>query len=172
VVVALTTAQKLGIAGIAAAFILFALISSFVAPLRDRNFPGRRGLPYFVALTAALFAAMMFAIVALAREEEEAEAHAEEPAAAETGPAAEARGDAEAGKAVFASAGCGGCHVLEAAGSSGEIGPNLDATSLDYEAIVEQVTNGGGGMPPFGAQLSEEQIRDVAAFVFEAAQAS
>jgi mono/diheme cytochrome c family protein len=27
------------------------------------------------------------------------------------------------------------------------------------------VTNGGGGMPPFSGQLSEQQIRDVAAFV-------
>lgn len=164
-VVALTTAQKLGIAAIAGAFILFALVSSFVLPLRDRNFPGRRGLPYFVAITAALFGSMMFAIVALAREEEEEEGRAEEPAAAE-----EARGDPEAGKGVFASAGCGGCHVLEAAGSSGEIGPSLDATTLDHEAIVEQVTNGGGGMPPFGGQLSEEEIQDVAAFVVESAQ--
>lgn len=164
-VVALTTAQKLGIAGIAGAFILFALVSSFVLPLRDRNFPGRRGLPYFVAITVVLFASMMFAIGALAREEEEEEGRAEEPAAAE-----EARGDPEAGKGVFASAGCGGCHVLEAAGSSGEIGPSLDATTLDHEAIVEQVTNGGGGMPPFGGQLSEEEIQDVAAFVVESAQ--
>jgi len=167
VVVALTTAQELGIAGIAGAFILFALVSSFVLPLRDRNFPGRRGLPYFVAITVALFASMMFAIVALAREEEEEGGHAEEPAAAE-----EARGDPEAGKGVFASAGCGGCHVLEAAGSSGEIGPSLDATTLDHDAIVEQVTNGGGGMPPFGGQLSEEEIQDVAAFVVESAQGS
>lgn len=164
-VVALTTAQKLGIAAIAGAFILFALVSSFVLPLRDRNFPGRRGLPYFVAITVVLFASMMFAIGALAREEEEEGGHAEEPAATE-----EARGDPEAGKGVFASAGCGGCHVLEAAGSSGEIGPSLDATTLDHEAIVEQVTNGGGGMPPFGGQLSEEEIQDVAAFVVESAQ--
>jgi mono/diheme cytochrome c family protein len=27
------------------------------------------------------------------------------------------------------------------------------------------VTNGGGGMPSFKGQLSEQQIRDVAAFV-------
>lgn len=170
-VVALTTAQKLGIAGVAAAFILFALFSSFVAPLRDRNFPGRRGLPYFVAVSAVLFASMMFAIVALAKEEEE-EAHAEEPPAAETQPGEEARGDPEAGRAVFASAGCGGCHALQAAGSSGTIGPSLDETTLGYEAVVRQVTNGGGGMPPFGDQLSEKQIEDVSAFVLESAQGS
>ena len=31
------------------------------------------------------------------------------------------------GKAVFASAGCGGCHTLKAAGATGTVGPNLDA---------------------------------------------
>ena len=33
---------------------------------------------------------------------------------------------APSGKEVFASAGCGGCHTLAAAGSSGTTGPNLD----------------------------------------------
>jgi mono/diheme cytochrome c family protein len=31
-----------------------------------------------------------------------------------------------AGKEVFASAGCGGCHTLKDAGSTGNVGPNLD----------------------------------------------
>jgi cytochrome c oxidase subunit 2 len=30
------------------------------------------------------------------------------------------------GRVVFARMGCGGCHTLAAAGSAGEIGPNLD----------------------------------------------
>ena len=33
------------------------------------------------------------------------------------------------------------------------------------EGTVQQVTNGGGGMPAFGGQLSEEEISNVAAFV-------
>jgi mono/diheme cytochrome c family protein len=32
---------------------------------------------------------------------------------------------------------------------------------------IEQVTDGGGGMPPFGGQLSEEEIQNVAAFVVQ-----
>lgn len=32
----------------------------------------------------------------------------------------------QGGAAVFASAGCGGCHVFTPAGSTGEVGPNLD----------------------------------------------
>ena len=76
-----------------------------------------------------------------------------------------AEGDPAAGKEVFASAGCGGCHVLEAAGSSGAVGPNLDESKPDHDLVVERVTNGQGVMPSFKDQLSEQQIQDVAAFV-------
>jgi mono/diheme cytochrome c family protein len=78
-----------------------------------------------------------------------------------------AEGDAEAGAEVFASAGCGSCHTLEDAGSSGTIGPDLDDSQPDRELIVDRVTNGAGAMPPFKDQLSEQQIQDVATFVFE-----
>ena len=73
--------------------------------------------------------------------------------------------DAAAGAKVFASAGCGSCHTLAAAKSSGQVGPNLDDAQPGYDLVVDKVTNGGGGMPAFGGQLSEQQIRDVAAFV-------
>jgi cytochrome c6 len=33
------------------------------------------------------------------------------------------------------------------------------------EGAITQVTNGGGGMPPFGGSLSEEEIENVAAYV-------
>ena len=82
-------------------------------------------------------------------------------------PASTAEGDASAGEEVFASAGCGGCHTLEAAGSSGSIGPNLDESQPDTELTVERVTNGAGAMPSFKDQLSEQQIADVAAYVVE-----
>jgi cytochrome c oxidase subunit I len=74
-------------------------------------------------------------------------------------------GDAAAGKEVFASAGCGGCHTLSAAGSTGSVGPNLDDASPSYDHVVTQVTNGGGAMPSFEGDLTEQQIQDVAAFV-------
>jgi mono/diheme cytochrome c family protein len=79
-----------------------------------------------------------------------------------------AQGDAEAGKAVFASAGCGGCHTLEQAGSSGSVGPKLDAQNLSFDRVKEQVENGGGAMPAFKGQLTDQQIADVAAFVSQA----
>jgi len=186
VLLALTGGQKLGIALAAAAFIVFALGSSFLLPRRDPSFPGR-GLPLFVVVSILFFVGMMTAMFALAREEE-SEAHGTEaPAAAdtnegtdtattggtgtgETGTGAEVRGDPEAGRAVFDEAGCGGCHVLEEAGSSGTVGPSLDNTQVSFNEAVEQVRNGGGGMPPFGDRLSDEEIQNVAAFVVESAR--
>ena len=92
---------------------------------------------------------------------------AEPPATATetTGDEDGATGDAANGETVFASAGCGGCHTFEAAGSTGSVGPNLDDISASFDEVVEQVTNGGGAMPAFGDELSAQEINDVAAFV-------
>ena len=73
------------------------------------------------------------------------------------------------GGSIFASAGCGGCHTLAAAGSSGTVGPNLDDAKPSLELAVDRITNGQGGMPAFKGQLSEAQIEAVAAFVAERA---
>ena len=56
---------------------------------------------------------------------------------------------------------------MEAAGSSGSVGPNLDQSKPDLELVVDRVTNGQGAMPSFGDQLSEQEIADVAAYVVE-----
>lgn len=82
----------------------------------------------------------------------------------ETGGAA-GEGDPAKGEEIFASAGCGGCHVFEPAGSSGTVGPNLDDSNVSAEQAAEQIRNGGGGMPAFGDRLSDQEIADVAAFV-------
>ena len=59
-------------------------------------------------------------------------------------------GDAAAGKEVFATTGCGGCHTLAAAGSSGAVGPNLDDSKPARRSSPStRVTKGQGGMPPF-----------------------
>lgn len=80
-------------------------------------------------------------------------------------------GDAANGESVYASAGCGGCHTLEAAGSSGTVGPNLDESSVaeDPQAVAEKVRAGGGAMPAFEGRLSDQEIQDVAAFVSQSA---
>ena len=78
-----------------------------------------------------------------------------------------AKGDPEAGKAVFESAGCKGCHTLQAANATGTVGPNLDDAQPDLATIVDRVRHGRGAMPAFEGQLSVTQIRDVAAFVYD-----
>ena len=87
-----------------------------------------------------------------------------ETATTETTPAAQ--GDPVAGKQVFVStAACGGCHTLADAGTSGNVGPNLDDAMPTYDKVLTQVTNGGGAMPPFKDSLTQQQIADVAAYV-------
>jgi len=79
------------------------------------------------------------------------------------------QGDAAAGKAVFASAGCGGCHTLKAAKASGNVGPNLDQLKPSFDQVEHQVETGGGAMPSFKGALSDKQIADVSAFVSSSA---
>jgi cbb3-type cytochrome c oxidase subunit III len=76
-----------------------------------------------------------------------------------------AGGGAAAGKAVFASAGCGSCHTLKDAGSSGTVGPNLDDAKPPKALVVTRVTNGKAPMPSFKGQLSAAQINAVATYV-------
>jgi predicted ferric reductase/mono/diheme cytochrome c family protein len=82
---------------------------------------------------------------------------------------AAATSDVSAGKAVFASAGCGDCHTLDAAGSTGSVGPDLDEAMPDAERVRVVVTDGAGAMPSFADELTGRQIGDVAAFVSESA---
>ena len=65
-------------------------------------------------------------------------------------------------------AGCAACHVLKAAGSEGNIGPNLDTVSnLTIDSVKYIVTNGLGVMPAFGEGeiLTKEEIDIVSFYV-------
>jgi mono/diheme cytochrome c family protein len=77
------------------------------------------------------------------------------------------KGDATRGKAIFASAGCGGCHTLQAAGTSGTVGPNLDDAKPDFALVFDRVKHGKGAMPSFDGQLTDQEIADVAEYVVE-----
>ena len=81
-------------------------------------------------------------------------------------------GSSSPGGKVFASAGCGTCHTLSAAGSKGQVGPNLDELKPDQSTVERQVRTGGNGMPPFGQKLSAHQIAQVAAFVSSSSKSS
>jgi cytochrome c553 len=169
VVASLATGNKIGLAVVGVSFIVFALVCSFVLPARYPNFPGKN-VGWFVALSALFFIAMISAVLVFGVEKKEPEANAANPPATSTTttttstpPAAQ--GDPVAGKQVFASAGCGGCHTLKAAGSSGTVGPNLDVLKPTEPRVAHQVEVGGGPMPSFKGTLSAKQIQDVAAFV-------
>ena len=74
-------------------------------------------------------------------------------------------GDPTAGRKVFLTAGCTGCHTLKDAGSTGTVGPNLDQVKPPLSLAVQRVTQGAGAMPSFKSQLSTKQIADVTAYV-------
>ena len=78
-----------------------------------------------------------------------------------------AAGYGTTGAAIFKSAGCAGCHILKAAGSTGIAGPNLDklAKQLTLAIVTRQVENGGGVMPAFKGKLTAAQIQLVAQYV-------
>ena len=60
---------------------------------------------------------------------------------------------------------CGMCHTLQAAGSEGQIGTNLDQLKPLMPQVVSAVTNGIGVMPSFEGMLSSEEIEAVSYFV-------
>jgi cytochrome c6 len=172
VVAALSTGNQIGLAIVGGAFILFALVSSFVLPARYPNFPGRH-VGWYVAAGILFFVAMISAVIVFGVEKKEAAkpgAVTTTAAATTTGTATTtapgaAQGDPVAGKAVFASAGCSACHKLKAAGATGTVGPNLDQLKPPYDRVLHQVEVGGGPMPAYKNTLSAKQIQDVAAFI-------
>jgi plastocyanin len=69
---ALSTGNKIGLAVVGGTFILFALTSSFVAPRRRPDFPGKNGLGVFVLASFVLFFAMVTAVIVFGVEKSEA----------------------------------------------------------------------------------------------------
>jgi cytochrome c553 len=177
---------------VALTFILWSLYTAMVIPKRRPGFPRR--LDVYIVVTVLLFAAQMTAVVWVSGTQE-VETHeqvaattgGEETTGGETttggqettgqetngdeattttgGEETTTTGDATAGAAVFASAGCETCHTLADAGSTGTVGPNLDDAMPSDALVVDRVTNGKGVMPSFSGQLDEQQIADVAAYV-------
>lgn len=90
---------------------------------------------------------------------------------------------AAAGKALFTSNGCGGCHTYKPAGSAGKVGPDLDNLAADAQKAnkgsVEDYTKESiedpgayvvagypnGVMPAYGGKLTESQVNDLVAFL-------
>ena len=119
------------------------------------------------ALTAGLMAtALAFAVVALGVGIEG------DPDAPHAGAA---QAD-DAGRAVFARMGCGSCHTLAAAGSSGQMGPDLDSRLGGHTraTLIAQITSpaGDGGfsaMPDdFGSRMDAREMDALVRFLLSA----
>jgi mono/diheme cytochrome c family protein len=189
VLLAISNEGRIGLGLLAGLLIAFAILSAFYFPRRNPDFPGNR-LGLFVLVSVVLFVGTLVGVVVFAAEEEEGEHGAEvtETTGTQTGEETQPREETQTGEqtgeetgeeppaeepegdAVFESAGCGSCHALEAAGSSGEVGPSLDEAKPDLDLVIDRVTNGAGVMPSFKGQLDEKQIQDVAAYVVASAQ--
>jgi mono/diheme cytochrome c family protein len=109
-------------------------------------------------LTAGLLVVMLFAgPVVIANDEVARDGSS-------AGAAVYGKGAGADGAKVF-QGNCGSCHTLSAAGTSGQVGPNLDDTSLSATEIESIVSGGRGSMPSFGGRLSKDEIAAVAAYV-------
>lgn len=99
------------------------------------------------------------------------------------GTVAKAPSGSAAGKALFLSNGCGGCHTYKPAGTNGKVGPDLGNLAADaqkanrgsLEQYVKEsiedpsayVVSGfpKGVMPVYKGQLTDSQIGDLVSFL-------
>jgi len=87
-----------------------------------------------------------------------------------------------AGKALFVSQGCGGCHTFKAAGTAGTVGPDLDKVVADAQKAGQPVEDyvresildpdkyvapgfPQGVMPPFEGKLTDSQVDELVSFL-------
>jgi mono/diheme cytochrome c family protein len=99
------------------------------------------------------------------------------------GTVAKAPTGTAAGKALFTTNGCGGCHTFKPAGSTGKVGPDLDNLATDAKKAnkgsVEEYTRESienpdayvvpgypkGVMPAFAGKLTDSQINQLVDFL-------
>ena len=84
------------------------------------------------------------------------------------------------GEAIFAQAGCGGCHTFEPAGSTGQVGPSLDDLPDDPQSVRRSIVDPdaeiaagfqAGVMPKtFGDDLSGEQLDGLVQYLLGGSQ--
>jgi mono/diheme cytochrome c family protein len=125
------------------------------------SFVRRHAVPFAAGVAAATAA---FAIIALTTDDG---AERRMPAGGGTEQRADSNPD---GLAVFNRMGCGGCHELAAANSSGPIGPNLDGELPDHtrESLRVAILSPPASaiMPQdFGDRMSEGELESLIDFL-------
>jgi mono/diheme cytochrome c family protein len=69
------------------------------------------------------------------------------------------------GAGIFSNSGCGTCHTLKAAGTTGGI--DLDAFQPEQQTVIDNVSNGNtGGIPGLQPPADPAMIRNVASYVY------
>lgn len=102
----------------------------------------------------------------------------------EAAEGSEPGGEGSSGGQLFTGIGCGGCHTLSAAGSTGTTGPDLneslapdDDTAGIEEMIVHPNEEVVEGYPPnvmpqtYGSSLSKAEVHQLAEFLVESTKA-
>lgn len=174
--------------------VVLAIVVSFVG-LRWENFPGSRGVMIAVVGIFALLvvgtsvfgwrnaedeqeqrATELAEVVEEAESTDDAEAQESSEDAGSNEPSTAASAD---GALVFETQGCGSCHRLDAAGSTGETGPSLDGAlageSPEYieTSIIDPADEVAEGYPPgvmppnYETELSPEELRALVEYLVE-----
>jgi heme/copper-type cytochrome/quinol oxidase subunit 1 len=113
---------------------------NLVQTLRGRVHPRSESVLRSLGFTASLVAAgAILAGTALGLDREGAGESPEKPALGAAGGKSDT-----AGTELFAS-GCGSCHALEAAGTTGRVGPDLDNLRPDSARVLKAIEQGGAG---------------------------
>jgi cytochrome c oxidase subunit 2 len=98
------------------------------------------------------------------------------------GAAEEPSEEAQQGEQIFTEQGCSGCHTLAAAGSTGDIGPDLDEVlpQRDADEIEQSIVDPDSELSPgfaqgimpdtFGDSLDDEQLSALVAYLVESTQ--
>ncbi len=94
--------------------------------------------------------------------------------------------DESSGEAVFATAGCGGCHTFALAGTDAQVGPSLDSVNpggrpldefllgsiKDPNAVITPGYQGGVMPSTYGTSLSEEQLTALVQYLVDGQKGS
>jgi mono/diheme cytochrome c family protein len=131
------------------------------------SFVRRNAVPFAAGLAAA---AAAFAVVLLTTDDGGEGRAPDGSQVTAPAPAQSLPEGREAGLAVFTRMGCGGCHQLAAAGSTGPIGPNLDERLPNHtrESLTAQILSPdpAGFMPDdFGERMTDAELTALVDFL-------
>jgi cytochrome c2 len=119
---------------------------------------------------------MAFAVVALAFGIRDGPEGEREASRSPTVAGASAQVEDDSGRAIFGRMGCGSCHTLAAAGSKGQIGPNLDRrlerhtrASLIARITAPPSAQSFSAMPTdFGSRMDARELDTLVRFLLTA----